>query len=360
MPLTSRAELEAELRAVALRLIARQLARAAFTGIAGGAIALGLSVVFLDLLPRLLFATTGGIGSIALGGAAGFLLGVGYELRRYRLPGLQEVALALEARLPHDTGALAAALRVVEGNVFYRPLLARAAEELKQAVRSPAPVLIPTRRLVAVPLLALASGVLFAAVVSAERPVDGGAVAGTEAQGKSDSWSSVDVGGSRAASDRDAYRKALGMKETATQLKRTAAVLRDTAATDEQRNRSLTDARNALKDGGESAPGLAPGDLPDAAPLDAAARAELADKLDAGAAALRGKASALENGKPAGSEDSGKDGTFDTSVKREDLVAMPVIRSAAARSSEAIAAQTPRRRAMAERAIKALNELQER
>jgi hypothetical protein len=343
-----------------MRLVLRQLARAAFSGIAAGAVALGLAVVFFDVLPRLLFSATGGAAAMAVAGMAGFIAGVAFELLRSKAPGMHEAALALEARLPHDTGALAAALRVVDSNPFYRPLLARAAEELKQAEQRPGPVLISTRRLTLVPLLALASGIAFAAVVSAERPVGDSAASAGVQEDKRDTWSSVDVGGGRTEADRDAYRKALGMKETAAQLNNSAATLRNPAADTEQRNRALNEAKKAIEDGGEATTGLSPDGLPALAPEDAGEREEIANKLDAAADVLTTAAAGIEAGKVAGTEDSGKGGEFNTDVRREDLVIMPPTPRAESARAETIAAQTPARRALAQRAVKALEQSQEK
>ena len=356
---STRADLETRLRSVARRLIVRQLVRSAFTGVAVAAGVLGLAVVFLDVLPRILFATTGGVFAMLIAAGGGLVAGMAWELRRYRAPSLQEAALALEARLPHDTGALAASLRIVEASAFYRPLLARAAEELKQAEQQPAPLLISTKRLVLIPLMVLAAGVAFAAAASAAPPVDDPELVGADDVAARDTWASVDVGGTRSETDRDAYRKALGMRETAAKLNRAAAVLRNTESTPQQRQDALTTAKKAVEEGGEGTATLTSKDMPDAVPADTPEREALASKLEGAASVMAGSAAKLEPGKPAGTEDSGASGTYDVNRKREDLVRFPVVWQNSS-SAEAIAVQTPGRRAMAERAIKALDKRQER
>lgn len=359
--ITSRAELETQLRAEAARLVARQAVRAAFSGLAGGAVALGLGVLFLDALPRMLLATHAGWPWLLLTAVAGAIVGTGWELRRYRAPSLQDAALALEARLAHDSGALAAALKVGENSVFYAPVLARAANELQQARQAPAPLLIPTRKLVLVPALALAAGVALIAVVSI-KPADarGSSGAAPAANQQGSDWPGVDVGGTRGEADRAAYRKALGMKETAAQLNRTAAVLRDESAGQSARDSALKNAKQALSDAQVNEAGLAAEDFPTAAPVDETERAALAERLEAAAGKLGAAAAELEHGDRTATVDSGKAGEFQPGKARTELVPFPVLTRMPAAASEAIAAQTPARRDMAVRAVEAFERLQNR
>jgi len=359
--ITSRAELETQLRAEAARLIARQAVRAAFSGLAGGALAMGLGVLFLDLLPRLLFATHAEWPWLLLTAAAGAMVGIGLELRRYRAPSLQDAALALEARLSRDSGALAAALQVEENSVFYAPVLARATNELRQARQAPAPLLIPTRKLVVVPALALAAGVALIAVVSIKPPdARGSGGAATAANQQSSDWTGVDVGGTRSEADRAAYRKALGMKETAAQLNRTAAVLRDESAGQSARDSALKNAKQALGEAQVNEVGLAAEDLPVEAPVDEAERAALAERLEAAAGKLGAAAMKLEQGDRSATVDSGKAGEFRPGKARTELVPFPVLTRMPAAPAEAIAAQTPARRELADRAVQAFERLQKR
>ena len=292
--------------------------------------------------------------------AAGFVVGCGYVLYRYRTPSLQDAALALEARLAHDTGALAAALRVEEGNSFYRPLLANAADELTRAQQCPAPLLITTRGLVVVPLLALVSAVSFAAVVSAD-PVQGvAALNASEQATKGTPWASVDVDGHRSTADRDAYRKALGMKETAAKLTHSAAVLREPGAGEPQLGKALADAREALREAAVAGTELKPEEIPAVAPPDASGKSELADKIDAAASSIRSAATAAEKGTTAGTYDSGGGDKFNPTANRENLVPMPAMQSAVGATAQSIGAQTPQRRALADRAVKALEKRRER
>ncbi|MCA8918591.1 MAG: hypothetical protein KDB32_05900, partial [Planctomycetes bacterium] len=122
----TRAELESRLKSVAMRLVVRQVIRASVSGVTGAAFGLAVGIVFLDLLPRALFAFSAGGGALAASGVLGFLVGSLLDWRRYKLPTIQDAALALEARLEVDTGALGAALRVDEASSFYRPVIDRA------------------------------------------------------------------------------------------------------------------------------------------------------------------------------------------------------------------------------------------
>jgi hypothetical protein len=358
---TTRAELESCLRGVAARLVARQIARTAFSGLAGAAAALGLGVVFLDLLPRLLFAAHAGLLPLLLTACAGFVLTAAWELRRYRAPSLQDAALSLEARLPHDSGALAAALRLPDDSAFAAPVFARAADELQQARQAPAPLLIPTRRLVLVPLLALAAGVALVAVVSAQPPraAQSLPVVG-DTPGSSSDWPGVDTGGTRSTADREAYRKALGLKETATQLNRTAAALRDASANPAARETALKDAKQALAASESESSGLSAEEIPAVAPVTKAEREGLADRLEAAATSMQTAAAKLEQDGRSATTDSGKAGEFKPGKARGELVAFPAVETSESAPAEVLAAQTPARRALAERAVKALEGLQNR
>lgn len=357
--LNTRVELESRLRGVAARLVARQAVRAAFSGLAGAAAALGLGLVFLYLLPRLLFASQAGLPSLLLITLAGFLAGAAWELRRYRTPSLQEAALSLEARLAHDSGALAAALRIPEDSAFAAPVFARAADELRQAQQAPAPLLIPTRKLVLVPLLALAAGVALVAVVGAQPPraADSTPAVG-DTPGVSSDWPGVDTGGSRSAADREALRKALGMKETAAQLNRTAATLRNASSDPAARETALREAKHALGSSESESSGLSAEEIPNVAPDTEANRQALADRLEAAAASLQATAAKLEEDGRSGVADSGKAGDYRPGTPRTELVPFPAVAERASAPTESVAAQTPARRALAERAVKALEHLQ--
>jgi hypothetical protein len=257
-----------------------------------------------------------------------------------------------------DTGALAAALRVAETDAFYVPVLQRAQQDLQVAELAPAPVLIRTRRLVLVPMLALASGIAFAAVISAEQPIAQG-TRETARGGKAQSWSNIDIAGNRSEADRDAYRAALGMKETAATLNKSAATLRDARASMEQRDEAVGEAKSLLADTDSKLTGMIVGELPDTAPATEVERAKLAERLEAAAKALGRAATKLEKGE-GGTEDSGNTGEFGPAGENVKLVPLPPIEPARKIPARAIAVQTPARREMAGRAVKALERLQDK
>jgi hypothetical protein len=356
--MTTRAQIESRLTAFKARLVARQALRSAFTGLAGAAAGLGLGVVFLELLPRLLLNASPGVWPVVAAAALGCFAAVGWEMRRYRVPSLQDAAMALEARLDADTGALAAALRVTEQDAFYLPVLQRAEQDLHAAEQAPAPVLIRTRRLVLVPLMVLVSGVAFAAVIGAEPPVDTTIVTNAKG-GNAQAWSNIDVGGNRSEADRDAVRKALGMKEAAATLNQSAATLRDAAASDDQRNTAVGEARKALGDADSKLTGLAAEDIPATAPTTEAKRTTLAERLESAAKGLGSAATKLENGK-SGGEDPGKEGDFGGTDETVELVPIPRIERTTATPARSVATQTPARRELAGRAVRALEKLQDK
>jgi hypothetical protein len=356
--MTTRAQLESRLRAFKARLVARQALRCAFSALAGASAGLGLGVVFIELLPRLLFAVSLGVEPLIVAATFGAVAAVVWELRRYRMPSLQDAALALEARLDADTGALAAALRVTETDVFFTPVLQRAGQDLQAAEQAAAPVLIRTKRLILVPLLALASGVAFAVVISAEPPAVSHEKQ-TAKGGNARSWTSIDVGGDRSEADRDAYRKALGMKETAATLNQSAATLRDAAASDDQRNNAVGEAKKALADADSKLTGVTAEELPETTPVTEAERAKLAERIEAAAKGLSTAAAKLEKGE-AGSEDTGNTGDFGKTSVVAELVPFPRVQPARETPARVIATQTPARRALAGRALAALERLQDK
>ena len=359
--ITTRADLEARLRSAAAKLLARQVARAAFSGLAGAALALGLSVVFLDVLPRLLFSVSAGAAVVAGVGVVGFVVAAAVQWRRYRMPDLHDAALAMEARLKHDTGALAAALRLDESSAFFRPLLVRASDDLQMAEAAPAPVLIPTRRLVLIPMLALAAGVAFVAVLNAVPPEGRAPLAVAPQDDDRAAWADIDVGGSRSDSDRDAYRHALGMEKTAATLRDSAKTLRDANASADSKRQALEDARKSLADAEGDFEGAKATELPQNLPADAAEQAEIAKQLEAAAAGLGAKAAELKKSKGGNSEDSGESGEFKVNGAERKLVPFPAIALHPEElPAQSLAAQPPARRAMAQRAMQALERLQDR
>ena len=353
--LGSRAELEARLRGVASRLVVRQFARAGFAGVAGGGVGLGLGVLFLEVLPRLLFGAGGGPASIVACAVVGLAVSAGYVLRRFNVPDVHEAALALEARLEKDTGALAAMLRVQEDGAFYRPLLAQAQADYAVASCAPAPELISTPRLVAVPLVVLVSAVAFIWVLTVDVPEHRN-TGGAESAGGATSWSPVDVGNGRSAEDKTAYRKAIGMTEVAASLNKAAATLRDRNASREDKTRALTDAQSALADGRSEVAGAQPIELPNELPANMTEQDALAEKISAAAAALAREAGRVTNGVD-GTEDTGGGDVFGDPTSARDLVPFSKQLPVEATRQEALATQTPARRTMANRAIAELERI---
>ena len=358
----TRAELESRLKSVAMRLVVRQVVRASVSGVTGAAFGLAVGIVFLDLLPRALFAFSAGGGALAASGMLGFLVGSLLDWRRYKLPTLQDAALALEARLENDTGALAAALRVEEGSSFYRPVITRAAGELRRAQEASAPELLSTRRLVLVPMFALAVGVGVVAVLGMTPPdrVTSIPAPPTEVSDARESWNAIDTGRDRTDSDSAAYREAMRMEETATTLKKSAKTLRDAAASSDSKQQALDEARKAVESVGNETVGLAPGDLPDELPADTKDQAVLADKLEGAAAGLSADAARLKADSAATTQDSGTSGDFDVSVSPREFVTLPALKLEPGKSTaQSLATQTPARRALAARAVQSLERIQE-
>lgn len=349
----SRAELESRLKGVAHRLVARQLARAAFSGLAGAGFGLGLGVLFLDALPRLLLSASAGAVPIAACAAAGFVIGFAYQFRRYSPPTVQDAALALESRLERDTGALGAALRTDEQSAFYRPLLVQAGEDFARADEAPAPVLIPTARLIVVPVIVLASAVAFAWVLSAGLPQS---FKSEPTQPGDSAWAPIDIGGERSAEDQAAYRKALGMKETAATLNKAAATLRAADATRDEKSQALNEAREAINSDEAKAAGIELVNLPTELPAGEGEQKALADVLAEAASGMGAAAKKVEEGESA-TEDTGGVGEFGDASKARELVPFPPQAAVKSQTGEVLAAQTPARREMAKRAVEALEKI---
>jgi hypothetical protein len=350
--IATRRELEAHLRGVALRLLVRQVARSAFSGLAGAGALLVLAVLFVDVLPRLLFGAAAPAWVLVAAVPLGFVLGMAYEFRRFRAPSLQDAALALEARLNPDTGALGAALRVGEGAPFYRPLLTQAGDELERASKVRGPALISTARLIVVPLVVLTGALAFAWSLGAPPPAD--PTEGPDPGARMQAWAPMNIGGGRDSADGEAHRKALGMKEMAAKLNAAAATLRDSEASLAQKQQALQEAGEAVR--ADVPTGEARVEVPDDLPEGEAEIHELATRLEQAAAGISTAARELESTGAPG-EDTGGDGDFDVPGRVTELVPFPKQEPGAVNPQEVLAAQAPGRRAMARRAVEALESI---
>lgn len=352
----TKADLETALRSVARTLAARQLARCGFAGCAGAAAALTVALLFMDLLPRVLFSATAGLaGPLALM-LVGFVAGAWFELRRRSLPGVTEAALALQARLPGDAGAMAAVLRIDADHAFYNPLVTRAAKELQAALAAPAPVLIPTSKLVLTPVLVLIGALALAVALTVAAPTETDLIA-TDQPVADRAWANIDVASGRSEADHKALQEALGMKQAAASLRDSATTLREASSTDEK-SAALANAREALTDAADrgAATDLKSDDLPATVPDNEAELEALAARLDAAADSLGDAAARIEEGKPAGSRDTAREGDFGADAKVRALVPF-TLRLEAAQSPAAVAAQSPARRELAGRAVKSLEDI---
>lgn len=351
--ITSKSELEARLRRVSLRLALRQIARALFSGLAWSALTLVTAVFVLDLLPRLLLERTAGVPVLVLAAVAGFTVGTLIPLRRFRMPGLAESALALQARLDNDSSALAAALQVDHESGFLGPVLRAAGEECSRAEAARPPELIPTMRLVTVPLVVLVAVLTFLWALALDTPVES---AVSRDHATTSSWAPVDIGGGRSERDQAAIRQALGLKEAAATLNRSAATLRSAESSAAERQAAIEDARAAMNS--DAARDAAPDGVSTPVELteDPVELEALAEALLDIAAGFSAKAAAIDGDSEA-TEDSGRNGSFAGASAVGELVPFPEPQDVRFGNNESLPVQSTGRRNLAVRALSALDRI---
>lgn len=334
--------IEAKLASTARRLFLRQVARALPVAVtAAGGVACGLLVLTV-LLPRALF--DGGLVSAptaVVGGLVGGLAALLWQMRTLRLPSLVDAALALEARLPQQDASLATLMQAAE--TFRAPIIRRAEAELALALAAPGPNLISTRGLLAMPLTVIAA-VALAALCWQTPLAQTSNLMGQPDAPRSAGLGSVNVAAGRDAADAQARAEAMGLQKAATDLADAASALR-TATNQQDANAALDKARAAMGDAKAVAPAL---DLPPTAPADAAARARLADEMEAAAGGVRRAAKA----KAAGTGGEGGGNSAADSNPEARFVAFPKMnwQAGAEAGGSDLAGQSPARRALAERA----------
>lgn len=360
MATATRAEIETRLRGVSRRLMLRGLARAAFSGLGGASIGVVVSAVLFEGLPRLLGASSPGVWLLFATGLVGFIVGVFAQRARFGAPGLVDSALAMESRLAHDTGALAASLNLTEDSAFAQPVLTRAESELKQAALRKPPSLLTIRQLIVVPGLMLVGGISLSLAYSAPRadprnqPVAGVTDARQPAPAN---WADMDIGGERSDDDRAAYREALGLKETAAKLRDSADVLRDAASAPTDRERAYRQAREAMS--ADANTGDATREMPDALPDDDREIDDIATRIEDYADTLASAADTRLT-KSGGRADASTKGEFESDLKPAITTPFPEpdIATTSKEMREPTEAQNMARRELATRAVKALESIQ--
>jgi hypothetical protein len=314
-------------------------------------------------------ALRAGVEGLALGAVAVLLLAapavwVGLSVAAALLPGvlvlgawvacrmaaagisLQDAALELEARLEHPDGSLSVLLGLPDDSDFTKPVGRRASQALQDAGRRPARALLPTALLIGAPVLALAAGTVVIWQGATQPQPTGDATSALPRPA-----TPVDIGGSRDAADEQAHRDALGLQEQAAALRLAASALRDPARDHEA---ALAQATQTLEPAEDATL------LERIRGADSAELEQLAEELEARASELEGRAARVlsEQGR-GGTQDTGADGDFQPGQETAGFVSFP--RPAAthfAADSVALAAQTPARRRLAQRATEFL-ELQE-
>jgi hypothetical protein len=346
--MNQRDALNSSLRNVALRLLGRQLLRAVVSGVAWGAAAALAAVVLVVALPLMIglgFAFSVWIALAAT--AAGFMAGMTRRLWALRVPGARDAALALQARLPGSESALATALQLRD-EAFAAPVLRRARIELESALKQPAPHVLSNRALLLAPTLMLAGAVAltwaftveFASSVAADR------------QGARAASFSVDLPTSRDAADTQALADALGLQTAADAMREAAQVMRNEAASQEQRQDALEQARHSATETADATLQQAAGELPAIAPLEAHEREALAARLENIAAGAGERAAHA-----GGITDTGREGDMAARRQQEQFVPFPRIELPRESTPAAeLAAQPPERRALAQRAMKELEQ----
>lgn len=334
--------IEAKLASTARMLWLRQVARALPVAVtAAGLVACG-ALVLAVLLPRALFG--GGLVSAPtaiVAGLVGGLAALVWQMRTLRLPSLVDAALTLEARLPKQDASLATLMQAAEE--FRAPIIRRAEAELAAALVAPRPNLFSTRGLLAMPL-AVIGAVTLAALCWQTPLAQASDLLGQPDAPKSTGLGTINVAAGRDAADAKARAEAMGLQKAAKELGDAARALR-TAANQQDANAALDKARKAMGDAKGVTPTL---DLPPTAPSEAAARARLADEMEAAAGGVRRAAEAKAAG--TGGE-GGSNSAADTNPESR-FVAFPRLswQASGEAGSSDLAGQSPARRALAERA----------
>ncbi len=343
---TTSVSLHAQLRVVALRLLARQAVRAIVAGmLAGSTMALAgvLLLVALPLALGLAFAYAA-TWVLALG-VCGFIAGLVAALRGTRVPSVTDAALALAGRLGDDDGALATALEMEETDRFQQPVLKRAGEALTQALRLPAPHVLTTRSLVMAPLLMLAATTAlvwaFGLDVPPARKPRPDAAAATAF--------SINIDSSRDASDTGTRAETMGLQKASSAMNKAAQLMRSESATHDQRQSALEDAKKAGENAAQTQMRQGAAGLPETAPSSPAERQALATRLENLAMGAGEKA-----GDKGGTGDSGQGGEVGSGNVEQRFVPFPSVKRGAAGATSELASQAPERRDFAQRALAAL------
>ncbi len=350
--LMSRRMLHAQLRKVALRLLARQALRAGMNGVLWGSVFAISGVLLFVVLPRVLaLEFAAGAAAAGLSGVAGFCAGAYRALRRASLPRFEDAALALEARIQGGDGALATALQLRDGDRFETPVLQSASRALTQALGQPAPHLFTLKVLVAAPAAALVAIVALVWALGATPPDTGKSTAVAASGGSF----ALDVATTRSDADRVDVAGAMGLKKVAAVLNDAAQTLRAAEASESERQNALDDARQAARTSGDPRLAAAGEELPETVPADAKERENLATRIEELAGGAAERAGTADQSSRA---DGG--GDLNVAAARSQLVPFPEIERHERGGTNELALQTPERRAMAQRAMAELETLRNR
>lgn len=343
--------LEASLRRVALTLWARQWLGAlpmVLCVLSAGVIA---ALLLLVLAPRLLFggALVAAPTALGFGACLGLAGGLALAASRVRRPTVSETALALESRLAGRDASLSTLLET--SGDFQAILVDRASAELRAALAAPAPHTLSTRALIVVPLWLLGAAVCAAVAW-------GGPVAGVESlggpgpQARSGSLDAVNVATDRGQADASALAQAQGMKQAAGKLEQAASALQQVNADRAGQQAALDDARTQVDN--LPATDRPAQELPAQLPVGEAAKSKLALEMMAAAGALRAaaerKAAARADGQAAGQGNAQPE-----PASRPQFVPFPAPANVELNAGAAaeLAAQTPARRQLVQRALAA-------
>ncbi|MBK9975315.1 MAG: hypothetical protein IPP14_11145 [Planctomycetes bacterium] len=346
----ARPGLEARLGRVALHLWARQWLGALPGVVCVTCIGVIAALLLLVLAPRLLFggALLAAPEALALGGAAGLLAGLLQAARRVRRPSLAETALALESRLAGRDASLSTVLETT-GN-FQAALAASANLELQAALAAPAPHALATRGLILAPAWLLGAG-LFAALAWNAPLADAESLIGSMPARTPGGLDAVNVATDRSQTDAAAVAQAQGMKQAAGKLEQAATSLQQAQADSAAQQAALNDASKAVGDlPADTRPTL---QLPPEVPASPEAKAQLAKDLSAAAGALR-TAAARKAGNIAGTDGSQGKPVADAGASRQFVdFPRPVGIDTGTGAAAEVAAQTPARRQLVQRALAA-------
>jgi len=280
-----RLEISRALAPVRRALVARQIMRVAASVVLFAALGVLAALLSTELLPWILWGRTSGLAGIAcaLAGVVGAVWGTIRSCQGWSWPTDEVCALVCKARTAD--GSLPTAVGLSRESGFAVPVFRAAQYAVSGAIELDLGVAVPTKCLIAAPVLTLLAAVLWLAI--ARLPLEISPSTAAPATGPN----LVSRQSASLEADVAAFEQAMGERRQQDALSKAASDLRDESKTDSERQQSLDNARAEAANAGKALPG----EIPQAVPASRTEREALAATLEAAAAAAGARAEAIEN-----------------------------------------------------------------